>query len=190
MPYEFQSPNARFMIYYVKPFCHQKRLGYIHNQYCEIVPNDDDWICIMDPDVMFLVPDTQRHIESIISTHGHQWDVLGCLTNRIGVLEQCYPIGEMSNSSDMEAHKQMATGLHILEKDKIIETKLVAGFLMLFKKSLWNRIKFQEGINFDIKFCEAVKTIGGKIGIMKGIYVFHLYRWGQENPKSYKKHLL
>lgn len=178
------------MIYYVKPFCHQKRLGYIHNQYCEIVPNDDDWICIVDPDVMFLQPNTQKHIEDIVSQRGDQWDVLGCTTNRIGVPDQCYAPEVMFECNDMHAHTQIALGNYIIEKDKIIEADLVAGFLMLFKKSLWNKIKFQEGINFDIKFCEAVKSIGGRIGIMKGIYVFHLYRWGKDNPKSYKRHLL
>jgi GT2 family glycosyltransferase len=176
------------MIHYFTPYCPEKRLGHIHNYYCSLVP-DDDWICIMDPDVMFLQPDTQAHIAKIIEQHGNDWDILGCMTNRIGVPDQIFTPSGFDNVN-IAIHQNYAKEIYYSYLDKIVDTKLVAGFLILFKKSLWNKIKFQEGINFDIKFCEAVKAQGGRIGIMKGIYVLHLYRFGQKNPKSYKKHLL
>lgn len=177
------------MIYYLTPFCPNKRLGYIHNQYCALVPNNDDWVCLMDPDTMFLHPHQQKWIEDIIIAHGDQWDLLGCMTNRIGNNAQLYP-SEIDSDTNIKSHIGLASILHDEMLSSIEEIDIVAGFLMLFKKSLWNKIKFQEGIDFDIKFSNAVRAVGGKIGIMEGIYVWHTYRLGHENPKSYKKHLL
>lgn len=177
------------MIYFLTPFCSNKRLGHIHNQYCALVPNDDDYICLMDPDLMFLLPHQQKWIEDIVKTHGDQWDLLGCMTNRIGLQRQ-QTLDYLFESTDIKRHIEFAGWMHKEYAGLIEESDIVAGFLMLFKKSLWNKIKFQEGIDFDIKFSNAVRAAGGKIGIMEGIYVWHSYRLGHDNPKSYKKHLL
>lgn len=178
------------MIYYLTPFCPNKRLGYIHNQYCALVPNDDDYICLLDPDTMFLHPYQQAWIESIVKEHGNEWDLLGCMTNRIGNEIQCYPEGDLFDERDINWHRIYADKIYKDELSRIEETNLIAGFFMLFKKSLWNRIKFEEIIQFDMKFCNAVKSAGGKIGIMKGIYIWHSYRLMSPNPKTDKNHLL
>jgi hypothetical protein len=145
---------------------------------------------------MFLHPHQQTWIEGIVANHGNNWDVLGCVTNRIGNESQRHghPTDNQKqwvfDLNRIDAHMNICKETSYLKGSQIEETNLIAGFLMIFKKSLWNKIKFQEGINFDIKFCEAVKASGGRIGIMKGIYVWHTYRLGHDNPKSYKKHLL
>ena len=71
------------MIYYFSPFNSQKQIGKSHNEHCSLVPNDDDWICITDSDVLFLRPDTKTQIEEIMNIHGDKFQVFGCLTNRI-----------------------------------------------------------------------------------------------------------
>lgn len=207
------------MIYYLTPFCPQKRLGHIHNDYCKIVPNDDDYICLLDPDVMFLHPHQQKWIEDIVLSEERQkYDILGCMTNRIGNEENLHPDGNPENNEPETGFLTSEDGMHhwfskgkvgdnfainssIQEQMKVCNwmygeygneiksANISAGFLMIFRKSLWNKIKFQEGINFDIKFCEAVRASGGKIGIMKGIYVYHNYRMGKANIKD-KTHLL
>lgn len=177
------------MIYYLTPFCSDKRLGHIHNEYCKLIPEQSDWIAICDPDMLFLAPETQSRIEYIIQSKGGKFDVLGCVTNRVGVPAQVSEF--MSNANDIETHISNCEKHWNKYGDEIQETDIVAGFLMIFKKSLWDRIKFEECISFDKKFCKAVRDSGGRIGIMKGIYVLHIYRmWANtENPKSYKKHL-
>jgi hypothetical protein len=199
------------MIYYLTPFCSQKRLGHIHNQYCALVPNDDDYICILDPDVMMLHPHQMKWIEDIVlSEEWQKYDVLGCMTNRVGIDQQVSRsvsvtwerIGSKIVEKEFLEHKETMFDLYdvkkhtiyadiIHDKNKFIieEAEVVAGFLMIFKKSIWNQIKFEESIQFDMKFCNAVKQSGGKIGIMKGIYVFHNYRMGKDNIKD-KTHLL
>lgn len=181
------------MIYYFKPFDTKKRLGHIHNKYCKLVPNANDYICLLDPDTMFLHPHQQAWIEEIVEKHGDKWDLLGCMTNRVGVTNQLFE-GKYRGSTTF---KELNVFNHILnekdcrkELDNIKETNLIAGFFMLFKRSLWDKIKFEQGIDFDIKFCNAVKKSGGRIGIMQGVYLWHSYRLLSDNPTKYKKHLL
>jgi GT2 family glycosyltransferase len=175
------------MIYYFTPFDYQKRLGLIHNEYCKLVSNPNDWICILDPDTMFLHPHQQAFIEQIVNKHGDKWDLLGCMTNRIGNPSN---LQDTNIDNDILSAIDKAKNAFTLHKDSIKETDITAGFFMLFKRSLWDKVKFEQGIDFDIKFCKAVKKIGGRIGIMQGIYIWHTYRLGHDNPKKYKKHLL
>ena len=57
--------------------------------------------------------------------------------------------------------------------------------MLMFPKSIWTKVGgFEEGgivdknYHFhDYNFSMKVKKAGGKIGIAKGIYVFHLYRY-------------
>lgn len=195
------------MIYYLTPFCPQKRLGHIHNKYCELVTNPEDYICLLDPDVMFLHPHQQSWIQDIVDKHGDDWDLLGCMANRIGneenkgelifsyydginsnIWQQLFDI--KPNEMSLNYCRFNSNAHYHSYHDSIKEANITAGFFMLFKRSLWDKIKFKEGINFDIKFCEAVKKKGGRIGIMKGIYVYHDYRSWSKNPKTDKKHLL
>lgn len=201
-------------IWDICPFSSAKELGKCHNEFVAIIP-DTDWVLIRDPDTMYLHPHQRAWIEDIVGNHGDSWDLLGCMTNRIGVNEQLqkqinfihdrdkgYKIelepDTMFDVKDIEIHATVAQCLNIyfsqfpkfFDDNKIQETDVIAGFFMLFRKSLWNKIKFEQGIDFDIKFCNAVKKAGGRIGIMKGIYIWHSYRLQHDNPTKYKKHLL
>lgn len=201
-------------IWDICPFSSKKELGKCHNEFIALIPKDD-YVLIRDPDTMYLHPHQRTWIEEIVNKHGDKWDLLGCMTNRVGVYEQvqrqithiwCSEKGEridfhpdtMFDVKDMNAHMGVASALlsyfeqsFPFDKPEYIkETSIIAGFFMLFKRSLWDKIKFEEGIDFDIKFCNAVKKSGGRIGIMQGIYLWHSYRLLSDNPTKYKKHLL
>lgn len=62
---------------------------------------------------------------------------------------------------------------------------------MLFPKRVWNQVKFKENINyFDDEFSKEVIKKGGKLGLMKGLYVYHLYRIWSEKPIGDRGHLI
>jgi GT2 family glycosyltransferase len=84
----------------------------------------------------------------------------------------------------------------------------IAGFFMLFSVDIWRKAGgFREGKIrmdldgndymkhkskdkfFDWHFCNDAIKAGGKIGIARGIYVFHLYRPWSNNPKRATEHL-
>jgi GT2 family glycosyltransferase len=77
-------------------------------------------------------------------------------------------------------------------KNTFIKTKVIAGSCMLFHKSLWTKVGgFDKSkIFFDKYFSYAVAEKGGRCLIAKGIYVFHLYRWGAIDPVSSVNHLI
>lgn len=177
------------MIYYFAPFDSEKNIGRSHNQHCEIVPNGDDWICITDSDVLFLLPDTKKQIEDVILKHGNDYQVFGCLTNRIASQHQ--RIYEFDNNADILYHKRIASFRKEMNYDEVKQTTInVAGFLMIFQKKTWEKYRFSNNsIRFDSEFTDKVKADGGKLAIMQGVYVFHDYRLGHENPMYYIDHL-
>lgn len=178
------------MIYYFAPFDSEKNIGRSHNQHCEIVPNAEDWICITDSDVLFLLPDTKKQIEDVIRKHGNDYQVFGCLTNRIASEHQ-RAMKNVFDETDILTHKDIATFLQKDRYDEVEETLLnVAGFLMIFQKKTWDKYRFSDNsIRFDSEFTDKVKADGGRLGIMQGVYVFHDYRLGHENPIYYIDHL-
>ena len=177
------------MIYYFAPFDSEKNIGKSHNQHCAIVPNDDDWICITDSDVLFLLPDTKKQIEDVIKKHGNDYQVFGCLTNRIASSHQQF--SHFDYDTDISAHKVIANHCRHERYDEVKKTDInIAGFLMIFQKKTWKKYKFSNNsIRFDSEFTDKVKADGGRLGIMQGVYVFHDYRSGHENPMFYIDHL-
>lgn len=179
------------MIYYFSPFDADKHIGRAHNQHCGIVPDSNDWICITDTDVLFLLPDTKKQIEDVICKHGAEYQVFGCLTNRIGSIHQ-RTTEYMNEDTNILNHKAIAEYLQAQYYDIVVPTTLnIAGFLMLFQKKTWSKYRFSDNsIRFDSEFTDKVQADGGKLGIMKGVYLFHDYRLGHENPEYYIDHLL
>jgi len=55
------------MIYYFAPFDPLKRIGKSHNDHCALVPDPEDWICVTDSDVLFLLPDSKKQITDVIA---------------------------------------------------------------------------------------------------------------------------
>lgn len=176
-------------INYIQPYATDMNIGREYNIACSRVP-DDEWICITDQDVCFLRPGTKRQIEDVVHVWGDKYSLLGCYTNRVGLLYQCIN-GEISNNADFDHHTDIAAMCHRLHYNTIEPlNRVIAGFLMLFPKKVWNYVKFAENsIYFDQKFSQDVMAKGGKIGLMKGVYVWHSYRLGQPNPRKYTDHL-
>lgn len=177
------------MIYYFAPFDSEKNIGRSHNQHCEIVPNAEDWICITDSDVLFLLPDTKKQIEDIIQKHGNTYQVFGCLTNRIASPHQ--RIDGWFTETNIQLHKAKAQVAQATNYVDVEETDInIAGFLMVFQKKTWDKYRFSDNsIRFDSEFTDKVKADGGRLAIMQGVYVFHDYRLGHDNPMYYIDHL-
>lgn len=173
-------------IRYITPFALDKNIGREYNQVISELP-DDCYIVIRDGDTMFLTPDWGKQIEEIILANP-EYDLITCMTNRIGNVFHTVP--NMFDVEEISKHINLANHMNDFWKAKVTETNICPGMLMIFHKSLWNEIKFHEcTIFFDKRFSETALRKGKKIGIAKGLYLLHLYRWGQEKPKDYIKHL-
>lgn len=167
-------------IWYFVPGAGDKNLGKSLNNHCALVPSDDDWILIRDNDTCFLSPFINKQIEDILQKHGETYQLLSCYTNRLGLPYQL-PHGLMEETNIVTL-KKLADKYFDEHYDEVIESdKPTAGLFMLFQKKTWKRLKFPEGLRnagkfIDYHFGNSVKQSGGRIGICKGIFLYHFYR--------------
>lgn len=182
--------NEDLEVFFISPY-HEANIGKGINRSIELLP-DNSWICLTDSDTMFLLPTSQRLIFDIIKNNS-DYDLIGCTTNRLGSAYQCYN-NKMSEISDINYHKYIADKCakkYGTTVEETSENEVIAGCLMLFRKSLWNEIKFEErSIQLDIIFNKELRKRNKKIGLAKGLYVFHMYRLGRENPNTAIGHLI
>ena len=170
------QPRKPFTVWFSNPYDPNKNIGAALNEFCDNVPSDDDWICLQDGDIMYLTPDWGNQIYDALKRHGNDFDLIGCVTNRLGATTQTVP--GMYDVTDLTSHHEKAVEL---SKSKWAEVMPVeggiAGMFMLFKKSLWKKYKFAENNRkFDTDFSKRLIADKKRIGIMTGLYVLHLYR--------------
>lgn len=170
----------------IQPWRTDKNIGKANNDEIADLP-DDCWIVLTDGDSCWVRPDWGKCIEEVIKEHGDEYALIGCVTNRLGGLHQCYN-NEFDN--EVSGYKSFENANEAWEKHgtKVEPTTGVAGVCMIFKKSTWKKVGgFKENtIKADTEFNKSVKRIGGKIGIAKGLYRFHFYRiWETEHKKAW-----
>jgi hypothetical protein len=189
--------TTAIQVHYLTPASSDKNLGKQYNIACQNIKNDDDWICLRDGDTMFLTPDWMTQIEDIIENYGDKYDLISCYTNRLGLKHQLYQ-GKISTDFNVYTHLKIAEQLRDQYWDTVVESPTyTAGLFMLFKKSLHHKIPFSNGLTsangkqifVDADFSQRVLANGYKIGLAKGIYLFHAYRIHQPDMRSFS-HLL
>lgn len=178
-----------FKVWYFNPGRGDKNLGRAYNDHCKLVPNDDDWICMTDGDVMQINELWPAQIEDIIRKNP-EYALISCMTNRLGLVYQL-PNG-LSDDPNVLNHYKISKEHFDKYYDQVMPSKQpTAGLLMLFPKRTWNRVKFAEGLTnargmfVDARFATDILKKKGKIGIAKGLYVFHYYRFHHKSIKDF-----
>jgi len=177
--------------HFIAPYSIEKNFGKAINVQVSLIP-DEDWVAVLDGDAMFLTPDWGQQVSDVVNKYHNKYSLIGCMTNRLGRNIQRHK-GEFSNNFDIKHHYDIAVSLrdenYGIVKD-ITDRKKIAGMFMLFPKSLWNTIKFEENTsNFDDLFSAAVIKNKGRLGLMTGLYMFHCYRIWSDRPKWDDEHL-
>jgi hypothetical protein len=161
------------------PYDINKDLGKKVNDFCEKVP-DGDWIIIRDGDTAYLDA-TYGHLIQGVIDNNKSFDLMGCVTNRLG-LEWQVPYPYQTENYDMSFHTLMAQNLKMQHQSRVNRTYMhVAGLFMMFNKQAWDQIKFTEKIidsggYMDYHFSSEVLRRNGNVGIMPGLYLYHNYR--------------
>lgn len=179
-------------VHYIQPYDKQSPPnigGAINSAIKQLNADPSYWIVLLDHDVLFLRPDSKKQLEEILETT--DFDILGPVTNRLAMDYQLHP-GAFDEDS-ITAHVEIANQRH---KDYYGQVNsypyIAAAFCLCFRASVWNKLGgFHENtIQFDSIFCARALNAKMKLGLMVGIYVFHLYRWGSKTPKIDCSHLL
>lgn len=179
------------MIHYISPYSIVKNIGGAINAAVEqLSPKDEDWIVLTDHDVMFLLPDSKKQLEEILGTT--QLDILAPLTNRLAMPYQL--VSYMFDVFDIREHIKMATYISTSSYGKVVETReLLAAMVLCFRYDTYKKLGgfVEHSISFDSMFCARAINSNMRLGIMTGIYLFHLYRmWGDVEAKNNYLHLL
>lgn len=178
-------------VFYLTPYM-KGNIGGGINESIALLPKDA-WVCIRDADTLFLTPKVQQQIQEIVDANT-EYSLIGCRTNRLRSQHVTYKRDELFNCADMDKHVAAAYELESTRWGEVSELpidEIVAGMFMLFPVSLWDEIKIPEySIRFDIEYGVEARLKGHKLGMAEGIYLFHLYRWGAENPFTHIEHLL
>ena len=166
------------MVYYFTPYDLGKNIGKAYNKHMALIPNDDDWGCLMDGDCCFLTPDWGSHINTVIKQNPTA-QFFTCMTNRVGNLDQCYN-RVIDNTFSILALKDKAVKCKKDYGHQIRPAKLpISGLFMLVKKELWNKCKFKEDglLGVDNHYSmRAKKEHGAHCQVISGLYIFHYYR--------------
>lgn len=175
------------MIYHFSPYGQNKNFGAEANHYCSLVP-DGSWIALRDGDAMFLDSEWGDKLQQIIHDNP-DGDIFGCITNRLKDSQQLYR-NQISDNPDILYHKEISDRVW---KDCgtvcVDAERPIAGMFLVFKKEVWNDIKFKDGLwGVDYLWCKEAMESNYKIKIILGLYAFHYYRFRE--GVNYWNHLL
>jgi hypothetical protein len=134
-----------------------------------------------------------------ITEKSTNFEVFTCFTNRIGNPKQnVINAGYIPQTDDITEHRVIATqvmqkyGSQVEDFDSFkahaYGTSKFSGMLILLKKKVWNDCKFKEGaLGVDNAFHASVLEKGYKVGLIKGLYIYHWYRGGNSNQTAHLK---
>jgi len=174
-------------IHFIVPWSTEKNIGRAYNESMEIV-SENDWVCFIDGDAINTTTYFGLNIEKVINENSN-YSLFTCYTNRV---IRKYQIPECDwKNNNIEYHRQI--GHNLWDKNgtlvmDITNLKPLSGVMILISKKTWKSIgKFTEnrmlGIDNDIH--KKVRQNGLRVGLMKGIYLYHWYRNGNINNKEH-----
>lgn len=164
------------------PFSDNRHLG---QAIFEQVQNCDDWVLILDQDVLMVTPTWYKKCQNAIEVMGDNAGWITCLTNRIGCRHQ-----KNSHISDEEENMDM----HFVEAkwlqqnfngeiEEIGETQFkFSGFFLLTRKKVIMDVYRKFGIagnkflGWDNWFFDRIRELNYRTYVMKDLYCYHSYR--------------
>lgn len=178
------------MIYYSIPYDSNKNIGKYYNDFMSVLPNDDDYGCFVDADTIFTTPNYGHIIEKVIRENPTVGSFTAT-TNRVNCPWQIHP-GVDVETNDVEYHRNFGKSVQDIFGSYCVDVtdlQLMSGFFIVIRKDTWRKIGgFLEGgmLGVDNDFHLKIRKKREKMYMMKGIYLYHWYRW--PNPKD-KTHL-
>lgn len=172
------------MLISCSPYRADKNLGAAYNEVIDRL-RPDDWIALIDHDAMFTTPIWHPQIEAAIKHNPDYALFVGC-TNRIGCGWMKAP-GVDPNNFDMLYHRRVGRDLAAKHGSEIRDVtewesqpsgRPLSGVLMVTSKKAWAEVLgFKHGfLTVDNNFHKRIRDADHRVGLMLGVYVFHVYR--------------
>jgi len=154
-----------------------KRLGYAFNRAIETV---EDWVLILDYDVMLLSVNWYDICLRAIDKYGHSAGLISCMTNNIGCPLQR---DNHNKTQDMDWHFSRAAEVErknagVVQDVTDSQFKL-SGMFFLTHRSAWEktgRVPDDKFIGVDNWYDARIRENGYKVLILRDLYVYHGYK--------------
>lgn len=181
------------MILYSIPFSTEKNIGAYYNYIMSTLQNDSDFACFVDADTIFTTSNFGDQILDVVKRYP-ECGLFTCYTNRVGFKKQIYPMIDMNNN-DMQYHRDIGKSLQETywneceDLSYLKQNELISGMLLLVKKSLWKAVGgFKSGmLSVDNDFHLKCIQNNEKVYLMKGVYIYHWYRWPNYSNTTHLK---
>ena len=159
----------------------------------EGLKNDDDFACFVDGDTIFTTSNFGDQIKNVVDRYP-ECGLFTCYTNRVGCDLQVYS-GVDRDNNDIEYHRQIGRLLQDTYWDLCDDLsnppkgKLLSGMMILIRKSLWKKLGgFKSGmLSVDNDIHQKCITAGERVYLMKGVYIYHWYRWPNYGDRRHLK---
>lgn len=179
------------IIHFTIPWDKDKNIGRAYNETMRMV-GENDWVCFIDGDSMFLDPFFGKKIEQVIESN-HGFGMFTCMTNRVGCKWQ---ISEFSKWDDdnIVNHRNTAEKhwetykTQVQDVSNVIRNQVLSGVMIMISRKAWEKVGgFKEGgmLGIDSDIHWRCMDKGVKVGLMKGIFTYHYYRGGNRNDKRH-----
>jgi len=185
---KYIAPKMKGEIFTFIPYATNGDLGSAYNGHIQAV-DDDDWACFIDHDVMWTTPDWNKQLRQIIAEHP-DYGCFSVMTNRIGNPEQ--KVSDLEDTHDILYHRRIGKELWEKNGTKVVDvskTHAISGVVILIYRKAWEEVGgFPTGwMGIDNEFHNRLVKAGVKVGLCKGIYVYHYYRGNGELIKNKKQ---
>jgi GT2 family glycosyltransferase len=178
-------------IYYSIPYDVNKNMGKYYNDFMKLLPDDDDYACFVDGDTIFTTSNYGHIINDVINKYPY----VGCFTSVTNRVNCKWQIAEHIDvdDNDMQYHREFGKYMQDTygsDCDDVTNNSLMSGFLILLKKDTWKKIGgFLENgmLGVDNDMHNKIQKCGEKMYIMKGIYLYHWYRYPNYGNISHLK---
>ena len=177
-------------VFHVIPWNSDKNIGVSYNQTMSMI-DSDDWVCFLDGDAVHTTPFFGKRIEDTIESNP-EYDLFTCYTNRIGFPPQIAP-NVNKDTDDQKYHREFGEMIWSKNETSVIDVSnkhYISGVLIVISKKIWEKVggfKESQMLGVDNDIHKKVKERGGKVGLMKGVYVQHWYRGGKKNETKHLK---
>lgn len=170
------------MIYFSIPYSFNKLYFNAIDHEINRLPNDNDWLVILDGDTAFLLSDFGHQIEHYIKQYPDT-GLFTCYASRCHYAWQRVPGSDQENP-DIRYHRKIAEQQSKLLGQVAEIDKRIAGHMMVIQKKTWlkirntakNAAKEKYILGVDTKISNAIRVHGYKIRLMKSIYILHYLR--------------
>lgn len=172
------------MIWFFTPYSFEKKMFDAWDHYMNLVQNPDDWVCMMDGDVLFLISDFGHQMQTYIDKYPDA-GLFTCYASRTSRPFLRWPGADMENTS-IVYHARKAAQIYDAHHGEVVDLgeQNALGYLMLIKKSTWLLVREKAAahtsdkdiLGVDTRISRAIRHAGLKQYLMKGMYVLHYYR--------------